>query len=280
LGAYIPWTVYKIDNVTQVDLTQDIFASDAVLSSLIANLDNNLKKYGGLQLGTSYSNQGIGDCIVDFDWRKHVDNLEHHFKSIDFYIGAGLLIPGQLLKDEDQVLSYAHGTDGSFGIPIKLGFWVDGKKWVYAGLDAQLLYVLSSKKIRRMKTDPNQTELFLLNKGNSRKEYGVTWQAHTWVMVTDFYEGVFAKLSYQFIRHESDKLYTEDVNFDNVIINSARTLQGWSGQDVVIQLGYNVAKDDPKMPFVPVGSLFYKKPIAGRAIINSDTYGAMLQISF
>lgn len=281
LGAYVPFTSYKVDGVTYTDLTKPIFGTDsAYVMPFIAALQSNLSKYGGLQLGTSYQKQGIGDCIVNLDWAKHVDDLEHQLKSVDFYLGLGLLIPGQLTKDENQVLSSAVGTDGPFGVPIKFGFWVDGKKWVRAGLDAQLLYTLPFTKIRRLKTDPNQTELFLLNTGESRKEYGITWQAHTWLMVTDFYKGVFGQLSYQFTKHESDKLSTKDVSFDNATISSARSLQGWSGQNIVLQLGYDVAKDGTKLPFAPAASLFYKKPIAGKAIVTSDTYGAMLQISF
>ncbi len=91
---------------------------------------------------------------------------------------------------------------------------------------------------------------------------------------------VFVKLSYQFTKHESDTLHTKNVNFDVATINSARSLQGWSGQNVIVQLGYDIAKDAVKLPFAPVGSLFYKKSIAGKAIINSDTFGAMLQVSF
>lgn len=281
LSAHIPWMSYKVDGVTYKDLTQNVFGTDSVfVSPFIVDLKSNLNKYGGLLLEGSHAAQGVGDCIVDVDWTQHVDNLEHYFKSIHFYLGVGLLIPGQLTKDEDKVLSFAHGTDGSFGVPLKLGFWVDGKKWIHAGFDGQIVYALPLTKVRRMKTDANQTDLFLLNKGESRKEYGLTWQAHPWLMVTDFYKGVFAKFSYQFTKHESDRLYTKDNQFDEVVINSARSLQGWSSQNVVLHLGYDVAKDAVKLPFAPVASLFYKKSIAGKMIINSDTYGAMLQISF
>ena len=154
------------------------------------------------------------------------------------------------------------------------------KKWYSTGFDVHILPLLDKAKIRRLKTDVFQSDLLLINKGHSRKNHGLQWQTHAWLMASDFYKGLFGKLSFQFIKHHNDSLFSKDIRFNDAIINTARNLRGWAASNLIIQVGYNLTEVFEDTPVAPLLSVFYKLPVIGKSIIDTDTWGGQLRINF
>ena len=280
VGLYIPTTNRKISGLSFKDHTNNVYVSDRTVRAFIKNIPQKLKTYGDLSLEPE-TVTGFGDAVLHVDYVKDIRGIHH--KVVDrasIYAGIGLMIPSGVQKDEDKLLSMPAGFDGSWGVPIKVGGWVDFKKYFQMGFDAHVLALLDRAKMRRLKTNVAQTDLFLLNKGHARKNHGLHWQAHWWAFASEFYKGFFAKASYQFVMHHGDSLFSKDEKFKTDIINTANNLKGWYAHNLIVQVGYNLTNTFDVTPIAPMISVFYKLPLAGKAIVDTDTIGGQIRVNF
>lgn len=280
VGLYIPTTSKKVSGFSFKDHTKVVYASDRKVNGFINDLPQNLKRYGNLSLEEE-TVTGFGDAVLLVDYVKDIRGIHHKIvDSAALYASIGLQIPSGSQKDEDKLLSMATGFDGAWGVPFKVGGWVDFKKYFQMGMDAHLLALFDKAKLRRLKTSVGQTDLFLLNKGHARKNHGFHWQAHVWAFASEFYKGFFAKASYQFIKHHADSLFSKDEKFKDDIINTANNLKGWYAHNLVLQVGYNLTDTFDVTPIAPIISLFYKLPLAGKGLIDTDTFGGQIRVNF
>ena len=276
--VYLPIKNIKIHNISRQDLTQDVLAADLYVKEFITNqLDYLVKTYGGLDL-SDWSQTGIGDLTFLINWYEDFKQDKEYLKNVRLSIHVGLSAPTAKTKDEDKIFSLPLGNDGAWGIPVGIGLDLFFVSHLRAGLELELLPLLDETRERRLKTDEAQTDYLVLQKGVATKDFGLTWKFNLYLQSFHFYKGLSARASYQFIKHEDDRLTAKSDDFVFSIINSAQGLKEWTSHNFIFQLNYDFFDAFKNSWIKPQASLFAKLPITGRQVICPYTFGG--QISF
>ena len=109
-----------------------------------------------------------------------------------------------------------------------------------------------------MKTHENQTEFFLLNKGNAKKHHGLVWKFHTYLQLFEMFHGFSANISYQYQRKNKDYLAPKSNDFDASIVITARSLRETTFPNALFKVNYDFAAGvGQEWPVIPQLSLFY-----------------------
>lgn len=64
------------------------------------------------------------------------------------------------------------------------------------------------------------------------------------------------------------------------IVNSANSLKRWDAHNIVVQLTWDIAHDVKSAPGAPQLALFYKRPLSGRGMIDTNVFGGHLAMNF
>jgi hypothetical protein len=199
---------------------------------------------------------------------------------------VGASIPTSKEKNEDRAFSMPLGNDGAWGLPVGFGLELDFVHNIKAGLDADFLVLFDKKRTRRLKSDFEQTEILLLNKGVATKEHGLMWQFHLFVQAYHIYKGLSAKFAYQFVKHDDDRLVPSGNDFDFSIVNSANSIKEWTNHNLIFSLNYDLftkrrhCQDEYSSSVTPQFHLFYKVAVGGKNVIDTSTIGGQWGIHF
>jgi len=277
---YVPLRYMRLGNVTWHDQTQDVLVADRDVKRYLTNdIQGVAHELGGLDLG-SWNKTGLGDIIFMLGWYLDFRQIKEHLKNVRITTRVGLTIPSASEKDEDKVFSLPLGNDGAWGVPFTAGIDLDFVHKVKAGLEFEAFVLFDQTRERRLKTDVNQTDFLLLHKGRATKSFGATWKFNLFVKVYNFLRGLSAKVAYQFLKHDDDRLTAQDNDFSYNIINSAQSLEEWGAQNFVFQVNYDFFKECRNSWFKPQISFFYKLPITGKRVINPHTFGGQIAFNF
>jgi len=293
VSCYLPLKSKQISEFNVSVMSQAYFGPGIAISNFVKNLNQQAKDLGGLSFN-NWSKSGFADPVLELSWQRRLAQQEGPIKVLSLFASIGTLFPIASHKDENEALALSLGNDGAWAFPIKLALELDFEQYFRMGLYLDFLTMLEESRVRRLKTEVNQTEFLLLNKGNATKHHGVTGQFEVCLEAVRLWRGLCAKLAYQFIKHQTDRLTTSDPNFNNDIINTARSLNGWEAHNAMLSIGYDFStfgnsKNNSGQrsraeriwkSLAPQFSLFYKFPIYGKAIIDSHTFGAQLGLSF
>lgn len=283
LSGHLPIVQNKIDrliikDLTNTDRTQSTAVLDYMVKDLVTdNLASNVKKWGCLDL-SCWEKTGLGDLVVMFAWNGIFPQKKDNLKEVELGAKIGLSFPTAEKKDENKAFSMPLGNDGAWGMPIGLNLGLNFIHHVRAGLDTDFKVLFNKTRVRRLKTTPNQTEFLLLNKGKVLKEFGLTWQFHLYLQAYHFIKGLSASAAYQYVKHDSDRLTPKCNDFDYSIINTANNLREWQAHNLLFKINYDCftcfKSIKPQLEF------FYKLPVAGKGIIDCDTFGGQLSFNF
>lgn len=277
---YLPFCYMELSNVKWIDQTQDVLSADRdVKDFLTSDIYNVAKNLGDLDL-KDWDSFGISDIVFILGWFKDFKQIKDNLKNVKISVRVGLSVPSAKEKDEDKSFSLPLGNDGTWTIPLSLGLDLDFINRIRFGLEFEMLYMFDHTKIRRLKTDVNQTDFLLLHKGKATKSYGMTWKFNLFLQARRFLGGLSAKVAYQFLKHDSDSLTAQSNDFSYHIINTAQSLEEWGTQNFIFQLNYDFFKECKNSWFKPQMSIFYKLPITGKRVINPNTFGAQLAFNF
>ncbi|MFH1644653.1 MAG: hypothetical protein ABIA74_05795 [bacterium] len=278
--VYAPVKWMKIHNVKRVDLTKDVLSADLYVKQFITNqLDDLAETYGDLYF-SDWSGSGVGDLAFILNWYEDFKQDKEYLKNVRLNIHGGLTAPTGKEKNEDKAFSLPLGNDGAWGIPLGIGLDLFFVSHVKAGLEVEILYLLDESRVRRLKTHEYQTDYFLLEKGDATKNFGLTWKFNLYLETFHFYKGLSSRLSYQFIKHEDDKLTARSDDFIYSVINSAQSLKEWTSHNFILQLNYDFFEEFKNSKIKPQASLFVKLPITGRQVICPYTFGGQVSIIF
>jgi hypothetical protein len=265
----------RTDDIVQPNLHRNSFVHDRIT----ANLKQNLMQWGGLDV-SSWRNAGWGDLLVMLDWSKsYTMEMKDLVKEMTVGLRGGISCPTGVKKDVDQALSMAFGNDDAWAFP--LGATMEFRLWkaLKLGCAVDWLGIHDKRRIRRLKTDVNQTEFLLLNKGHAMKHYGATWNIQPYAQLFHIKDYFSARIAYQYIAHNKDSLSVKyDSGFDNTIINTAHSLQPWRVHNMIFTINYDVALI--KNIYNIQCSVFYKLPLKGKGIIDAQTVGGQLAVNF
>jgi hypothetical protein len=280
LHLYVPFKYMKVGDVVWTDLTKSVLNADLdVHQHLTDDIFNNVSTLGdGLDLN-GFDRFGISDIVAQLWWYQDYKQLKEHLKNVRLMVRLGITAPTGEPRDEDKSLDFEIGNNGSWGFPLSASLDLDFIHHVKAGLEFEMLFLLDNTRIRRLQTHENQTDFLLLHKGDATLSPGMTWKFNLFLQKM-FAEHVTAKIAYQFVKHDSDKLTAESNKFDYYIINTAQRLQEWTSQSFIFQLNIDFYKKDKNKFIKPQLSLFAKLPIDGRRVINSYNFGGQLSFNF
>jgi hypothetical protein len=292
--AYLPIVSKKISGVKIEDLSPLVAdwttfswgGAKKAVGDLGKDLLKNVKTWSGLEL-SNWSKTGLGDMALTLNWHNYYKQNKEYLKLVGLFMHGGFLLPTGSQKDENQAFSMPMGSDGAWGIPLGVGLELGFIHDIKAGVNVDFLGFFDKSRERRMKTDENQTEFLLLNKGEATKESGLTWQFNLFLQWFHFFDGFSAKAAYQFVKHDDDRLCPKGNDFNYRIVNTANSLREWSFHNLAFFVNYDFKAlgeyfdaDTFADKVTPQLSFFFKFPVAGRNGIDNRTLGGQLAFSF
>lgn len=278
----IVWREIMAKNPLVTDLTQV-----GVLTPMGANIKTyltddliaNVKEFGGLTLAP-WSKSGIGDLDLIMEWSNRFKQEKEYLKMVMLYAKLGVSFPTARERDIDQAFSMPLGNDGAWGIPVGMALELGFVHNVRVGVDVDFLILFDTNKEYRMKTDKNQTDFLLLNKGQATKEYGFTWQFHLFLQGLRIWEGLSVKGAYQFLKHDDDRLVPHNNVFDYSIVNTSNSLKEWTKHNLIFMANYDFFRDCKDCAVNSQLSFFYKLPVDGKNIIDNHSVGGQFSLLF
>ncbi|MBM3886351.1 hypothetical protein FJ364_00320 [Candidatus Dependentiae bacterium] len=281
VDVHVPVVRKQISNISFADQTNTTLVpliADLQVKKEMPNMLQNFEDLGLLHTG-KWVATGLGDTAIMGSWRNWFRQDKELVKGVELFAQLGVTLPTGKERDEDQMFSLPLGSDGAFGIPVGLGLNVQFINTFRAGLNIDFLAYLDKAKNRRLKTHQAQTDLFLLNKGDATKDYGLNWQFYLYLQSRHFIGGLSAKAAYQYLRHDTDKLTPRDNKFSFDVVNAAANLQEWHAHNVIFSLDYDHINSSDTL-VVPQLSAFFKLPVGGKSVIAAQTVGLQMGVSF
>ena len=277
---YVPLCYKGISDVRWADQTKNVNNADLyVYNYLTNNIETVAKDLGNLEL-KSWNKFGLSDLVCFLSYYYDFKQMKEHLKNVRLTSRFGLSIPSGSEKNEDKVFSLPMGNDGAWGVPIALAIDLDFIYNIKAGLEFEMFFLSDVDRVRRLKTDVNQTDFLLLHKGKATKSFGSSWKFNLFLQAQRFFKGLSAMVAYQFLKHDDDKLTAQSNDFNYQIINSAESLKEWGTQNFVFKLNYDFFNECKNSWFKPQISFFYKLPVSGKRVINAQTFGGQIAFNF
>ncbi len=274
----MPFHHRKLHNVVWQEQTKSLTAADIRLKE---NLTNDFfakvkTLSGGLDL-EGWQRSGLGDITMLLNWNPDFQQPKPILKNIRLNLRSGLSFPTGKKKNEDKVLAFAFGNDGALGLLFGAGLDATLGSFACIGLDVELTHLFGNKKNRRIKTNEKQTELLLLQKAYSFKDYGLTQKFNLYAQ-WNIVKTLSLKIGYQFIRHGDDRLSLFSQDFSESIANSAISLEEWTMHNIFIVTSYSCNKLHNKIN--PSIKLFAQLPFNGKNSVQLSRLGIQLSINF
>jgi len=264
----------KIKDLEIVDQTQDIsFTDQLVKTNLTNNLASIVYNLGDeLDIANGWSKTGVGDIELTLAWQKVFKQAKPVLKEVLLGLYGGLTLPTGVRQNEDQIMPIPFGNDGSagliFGGNIQLEWW----NYLRGGIDTNFMELFNSNRPRRIKTDYGQSDLILLAKTQTVKEWGFTQQYSLYLELFNLSDYFSLRTTYNYIKHNQDKLNIFNQSYSSAIANSAISLQEWTQHSAIFALFYESDR--------AVAKLFYQYPFNGKNVIQSNIFGGYLGIYF
>jgi hypothetical protein len=282
ISAHLPVYHMRLHNVQWCNETKDITADDArTRTYLTDDFCNNVYSLGqGLELG-GWKRTGLGDLTLFGEWCQDFPQDKEMLKNVRVNARAGLGFPTGKCCDEDKIFALPFGSDGAMSAIVGVGLDLTFGTHVRGGLDVELTHIFSNTRCRRIKTDPNQTELLLLAKTRVLKSFGLTQQFMLYIETCNWWDRFSMKFGYQYCTHDDDSLHIFDQLYSDHVANSANSVQGWTTHNGFFSVTYNpLCEDKDECRVHPYVSLFAKIPFNGKLSAQVNDIGAVVGIDF
>jgi hypothetical protein len=275
LGLFIPWYSLELSHVTW-HAQQTVTAAE---QQLINNLLGYAHTLGGLDL-YDWKRSGCGDMLAQVRWQHDFAQRKPLLKNVLLQARGGISCPTGLKSDENRLIAFPFGNDGSWGIEMAGGLELTFGNHVKGGLDADFLYLIGNTRNRRIKIESAQTDLLLLNKTAVYRSFGLGQEYNIWLDINHIVGGLSLKLDYQYLKRNDDKFFIGAENFDPHVVNDAENLQEWTMHTFFYSLDYNLSVDRPCARFQPYVSLFGTWGFNGKRAIPMSSCGISFSASF
>lgn len=278
---YLPVCSMKLTNVNWVNHTLDVSSGDqSVRENLTDNFFANVYTLGdGLELG-GWHRTGLGDMIGMIEWVEDFWQMRPMLRKVRVNWRLGANFPTGVRKDEDKIFTQPFGFDGAFGIIFGFGMDVFLGDYFKLGGDVQLHHRFGNERCRRIKTDPSQTDLLLLQKSNAYIDFGLIQRFNLFVQTCNF-KGMGCKFGYQFWKRGEDIISLKTPCFSTNIANTAPSLDEVTMHQGMVNVTYDcgyLLKPDAKCK--PALELFAWVPFNGKHAAISTKVGAIVAFDF
>lgn len=282
LSAHLPFFVMSLNNVSFIDLTKNITIEDMLVQELLTSqLGTVVHTLGnGLFLG-GWKRAGIGDITTFTEWSAEFPQAKPLLKKVRLALRAGLSIPTGLKEDENLLVAFPFGNDrtgsiiGGVTLDLLLG------KHLRLGLDVQLTHFFGNTRIRRIKTDPLQTDLLLLEKNKAYLDYGLEQEFNLFLECVDLIPYTSLLVGYEY-RKQGDKTISLFTNaFSAQVANTAPSLFDWTIHQMVINAAFDGKEWCNASSYaIPSLSLYARLPFNGVRSIGTGMLGVCFNLRF
>src|SRR3989338_3984986 len=188
-------------------------------------------------------------------------------------------IVGNLKKlgDMNDIFPIPFGMNGAGGLFLGGYLEVTWGNCIKAGIDLQFLNLFGKTRKIRIKTDENQTDIFLLAKCDAYLDFGFTQEYFLFLHAYRVFRGMSFKLAYNYIFNQEDEIYLKTTNFSNAAANTAQYLEDWTMHSFILMMDYEWKSLESKGAKL---SLFWKQPFNGRRSVQAVTFGAQFSYIF
>lgn len=279
---YLPFFSQKLTNVYWQDLTQDVTAADERVRQLLtADIFSVVNQLGdGLDL-MGWSRKGIGDATFLLEWFKVYPQSRPVLSEIALDGRFGFSVPTGLKADEDKIFALPFGYDGAYAVIAGGGLRATWGNMLRAGFDIELQHAFGSIKCRRIKTCPDQTELLLLAKTKTYKNFGLNQRYDLYGQFFNFLGGLSLMVGYQFYKHGDDQLSLLNYDYSEQIANTAISLHEWTRHELVFNARYDFTYHLGECaPVLPHCSAYVRLPFNGKRVALFTTAGFQVGMYF
>jgi hypothetical protein len=281
LTAYLPLYNMTLKHVNWENQTKNVSNGDqSVRQNLTNDFFKNVAMLGdGLCLG-DWSRTGLGDLVLMMDWVQDFYQHKPLLKNTRVNWRIGFNLPTGLREDENKIFARPFGFDGAFGLIFGFGLELTYGCYAKLGGDVELTQLFGNTRCRRIKTNPEQTELLLLAKTQVYRNYGLIQRFNLWGQL--FNMGGFAfKAGYQYLKRGEDSFALRTPEYSTNIANTARSLEDWTVHNMIVDATYDFAVHmSPEASVKPYISVFSRVPFNGARAAAAPTIGGLIALDF
>ncbi len=278
IGLYLPLYSMKLDNVFWKDLTP--INDTLIRNNLTNNFPLHVMELGCLDI-CGWRRTGLGDIMAVGEWQGAFDQQKPILKKVIIDGRLGVSIPTALKRDEDKIFAMSFGNDGAWSFMFGAGLDLVWADVIRGGFDVELSHIFGNRRERRIKTDLCQTDLLLLQKACTYKDYGLTQQFTLHLGIFKFYSGFSLDVGYRYTKHDDDTINLESTCFSDKIANSAQSLREWTAHQILLKadydIGYHMSEDSRAIPALGV---YARIPFNGKRVVLSPSIGLNLTLNF
>ncbi len=276
-GLYFPFTTLKA-RAKFTDLTPDVTGLDQLTKELLTdNFAENVYRLGCLNL-SPWSRTGAGDLAAVLSWDRWFPQHRPILKNVGTSLRVGMNFPTGAKPNIDDLLAIPFGNE-SFGFIIGAGIKLQLTSLMRLGVDIEFLDLINANREARIKTDVEQTDLLFLASTCVLKDFGFT---HRFNVFWEFFKAGFsASLTYQYWKHDDDRIAAFNNRYSSEIANTAKSLEEWTMHQFIYKFSYDTSTLDCGNRFGnPYVAFFYKQPLNGKNAFLAHTVGLISSWAF
>jgi len=280
IGIYLPFYGMSLTNVTLTDLTPNQDNLDKLVRRLLTdNIVGNAQFLAGLHIG-NWKRQGPGDLTILIDWFRDFYQNKPFLQCVRVNWRVGLIVPTGVKENEDLIFAVPFGYDGSFAMPFGLGLDLTLGKHFKCGFDGQLTQIFGNERCRRIKTQENQTELFLFQKTKAYIDYGLVQRFNLYIEFYNFLKGLSFVTGYQYLKRGANDISLLTQEFSTNIANTSPRLEEFTMHHMIIKGTYDFGVHNEDMRARPELSIYGRLPFNGMNSALIPTVGAVFSVDF
>lgn len=280
LGLYLPVYKMTLKDVNFIDLTPNLDNLDKLVHTLLTdNLAENVLTLGCLNL-CPWQRTGVGDLTLLLEWFRDFYQNKPFLKCVRVNWRLGLGFPTGLRENEDLLFAVPFGYDGAVSMPFGVGLDLTLGKNFKCGVDIQLTQIFGHTRNRRIKTDVEQTELLLLQKAPTFRDYGIVQRFNLYVELYRFCKGLSFKVLYQFLKQGESEVSLKTELFSSNIANTSPRYEDFTMHHIITKFTYDFDYNYPGARTRPELGLFTRTPVNGKNVALIPTVGCVISVDF
>jgi hypothetical protein len=274
-GLFLPVYSMELSQVRWREKINDRIMEDRLESDFIRLIHD----VSGLRL-RGWKRTGVGDFLAQVAWTKDFPQARPLLSNVRVQVRCGISAPTGLRQDEDKILAFPFGNDGSWGLQFAGNLQLTFCNYFRGGIDAEFLYLFGNTRLRRVRTNCHQTDLLFLTKVPAFKEFGLSQQFNIFLETCNFFRGLTFKLNYQYLKRNEDRLFVCNDSIDPFVVNAAESLQDWTAHSLIFGVGYDFRRDFTTSCLAPSVLGWFKWGFNGKRAILANTLGVTFTVSF
>lgn len=279
MKVVIPFRRFDVKDVTATNLTPaNEIDGDAIQAT--ANFKAILKAYG-LNAGDVKESLRMGD-IQMFNSLHFMREGDDKLGEAHLSLGWGMSLPTARQRKLDEAFYIPMGNNGHVGSNVSVDAHVNVHTYATVSGHFGAEMFLKHDGLFRMKTVEEQNGFIKLASGMAREKLGHKFDVNGGICLHNESREYALGLQYRYERQGKSTLKPFDaVNFTEAIVNSDEMLKSWDRHNIVVKLAIKPEWDDMEHGCMcPRFMVHFTKPIKGKRILNTCSFGGALGLDF